>query len=320
MELKLMTMRSVRQDTKKGMTPGDFCEKYECSEEELKHRLQQLFNGHAGHKKDVAAEVYATMLSNKKKPRGVKKSKSTAGDNVILLTSSEDASVVVESVGVKFIPDNPISAVMTLEAAAAPAPETPADNSSTDVAKPVTLEDFRAYEQDLSAQICANENTQQELRAEQRAKIADIKTLYNELTQLATEIGAMRRRFTEISTEYHALNAKIHGLSREKDALILERDQARAKIHELNVVTLFVYDDGRIEAVDRSDFRLNDTGFIELNTRLLRKLDFDNLKVRDVRTLARAICIVQNAPDDYTISMVFESPAIESAYKDYMLE
>ena len=130
----------------------------------------------------------------------------------------------------------------------------------------------------------------------------------------------MRRRFTEISTEYHALNAKIHGLSREKDALILERDQARAKIHELNVVTLFVYDDGRIEAVDRSDFRLNDTGFIELNTRLLRKLDFDNLKVRDVRTLARAICIVQNAPDDYTISMVFESPAIESAYKDYMLE
>ena len=65
MDIKMLQSRNLNDCIKKGMTMGDFCEKYECSEEELIAQIGNLYSRNPSKAKEQISRIEA----NAKKAR-----------------------------------------------------------------------------------------------------------------------------------------------------------------------------------------------------------------------------------------------------------
>ena len=108
----------------------------------------------------------------------------------------------------------------------------------------------------------------------------------------------------------------------QRKELMEELAKVRARLAELNTVTLFVCNDGSITQVDDTDsipdISLDETGTNELYLELREKSYCEELRIKDIRLLARVVAITRNS--NLEINLEFDRDEVKAAYDQYVAE
>lgn len=228
------------------------------------------------------------------------KSPTSATPVLIVAASSIAADSTVEDVTSE-------TAYSDSETAAEAVEETPSPEA--------LLERLRADESTLSAQIIALESERKTLVSTHRANIKQLRELQDKLI-------AIKREFVMVNSEYEAfaeknnqLLAQIATLNDQRRTSSLTLSKVRAQIHELEKITVCVYNDGTFEPLEGlGDIVLDDSGNNEIYQSLLNNFDFSqDLRLKDIRTLARLKAIMTNSTRE--IVPLFEDDLLGSKFQ-----
>ncbi|MBR2831106.1 hypothetical protein IKE83_01985 [Candidatus Saccharibacteria bacterium] len=150
---------------------------------------------------------------------------------------------------------------------------------------------------------------------------ADLKILQ----QKALELEEISKRFAAARQEYEVLTAKDSAYVDTLRSLKYERMDAQKaladterRLQELEVSTLFLYADGRIEIVDGPELELDFSGAETNLMKLIPMPECQKLTVSEAYGLANLLAATQNS--NRKINIVFENPLAESAFTKYLGE
>ena len=89
-------------------------------------------------------------------------------------------------------------------------------------------------------------------------------------------------------------------------------DEIREEIRKLETVGIVVYNDGTIAPMDETlDVGLDDTGFEAVLSTLMAEECCQELRVKDIQTVARLMCIIRNSQVE--LEVIFENDDVELA-------
>lgn len=267
MPISQMTAKALKLAIKNGSTPEDLQKKYECTEEELKNRISQLYNQG---KSRVSQDLYAELEANRKKHH-------------------KKAEIVSE------------------EANAQPV----AEEEATDIVAVKTLEDLQKEEQILSDTLIELEGQHKALAERRRPYKKRLEELQKGIDEIRAKLEAYGQEFEECLKEANLLAVEMNNLCvpiREKRVAL---EKLRQEIEDRQTVTLYIYEDGRIEAPDNPEFFIIYDGYQDLKADLSEREECLDLKLRDITTLARLLII---AEDVEKILLACENEELEKAF------
>ena len=268
MTINLMTAKALKLAIKNGSTPEDLEQTYNCTEEELKKRISQLYNQG---KSKVIQDLFSELVANRKKHH--KKAENDHGDDTI---SVENETEAVQAPIIK------------------------------------TLEELKKEEAILSETLIGLEGTHKALAERRRAYKKRLEELRGKIEEIEKKLEEYHQSFEEYLREANDLAQEMDNLCtpiREKRVAL---NKLRQEIEDRLTVTLFVYEDGRIEAFETPDFTPNDEGYESLKAELSEREECLDLKVRDIITLARLLVITR---DVEKLDLAFENEELEKAFR-----
>ena len=298
-----MTSREFEAKIRTGMTVGDFCAEYGCSDEEFDARIRVIYTQERKRK-----EISRKLKSNEKlKSRNGQSKKSTSPTPQAkrIAKPAPQAAADDEPKGIE------TSAERTEPEASKPAePETikPAEPETT---QPTELEVLMAKEEALSEEICQLEVDHKEAWNEHR-KVADsIRSIFEHVEKLKAELKACVDDYQVKLGEARKYETEMTQKSADWRVKRAELDEVRARIAKLTAVSVFVYEDGNIEA---EDCKLNFDGWETRYSELLESDNeaLENLRKKDIRALAK---IMSLADEERTFEFIFDNPTLEEVYR-----
>ena len=276
MDLNRMACKSIMDGIKRGMTIADFCEKYECSEEEFRRRLEFLYKYRSEHREDKFKRILDALEANKKKrkPRKITEAKG--------IETEEEAD------------------------------ETVADNLEEED----DLETLKRLEEEQSSEIMELEGQHKELFSEHKKTIKSLRAISTEMERLRkefseknTEAQGLINRDTEL---VQAMN-DISAARREKVAIL---EKTRERIRELDILFLYVYDSGEITTANGSSIPEPESAKLTAMLEELSSVageECQELRLREITTLAKLLVFAKT--QDKRVEVVCDSSELETAFR-----
>lgn len=209
----------------------------------------------------------------------------------------------------------------TTQRSAKPDADKPDESSSTLIptatdATPneTALEILRKNERSYSEQAIDLENQYFTLFREYNGHQKALTDIQAKTRILKAELERHHQHVQEIIDAEKELLERMNELSLEHFAITLNLARIRDEISERSPVNAFVYDDGRIES-ENPDLELDDSGHEEIYRKMCDEnpVAYENLRLRDLNTLAKVLAIVQNTTKRQ-IQFVFDNSELEKAY------
>ncbi|MBO7132309.1 hypothetical protein J6V85_03600 [Candidatus Saccharibacteria bacterium] len=279
MELHSLTAKHIRVHIKNGSTPEDLMAHYSCTEAELKEHIQRLYSQGNGKR---AQDILNALKANRKKPSR----KSKAGADAAVAT----IPVTMRTLG-ELMDDLGIE----------PPPEK-------------TLADLEEEERVLSDEVMALESQHKALAQKHHACIGNLRNLQAKLEEIKSLLQSCRDDYEEGVAEANTIADQMNEICNLRREKVVALEAVRQLIEEKKTVTLYVYADGRIEASDNPEFDFDDYGYQDLKPWLSEREECQNLRVRDIDTLARLLKIDEQA-EKHLLVFVFEDEDLESAFQ-----
>ena len=182
---------------------------------------------------------------------------------------------------------------------------------------PNELERLRGREDALTQEIANLETLYGSLRKrhdDYLGQLAELETAYNKLRE---ELITKGNKFDKLAGLINESKESIDDLIASWNQKSLALDEVREKIASLTVVRLEVTEDGKISAPGNAEFSFNEIGSDEWYRELIQDEDtIGNLRLRDVRVLARVLAIVENASTEGypEVEVEFEVPELAEVY------
>ena len=269
-----LTRKSVQMGLKKGWNFGDFEVKFECSEEEIRERIQSLYN-------HGEADGFIKEIERNAGKKGGQKPKPKKR------YTEEPAAIVVV-----------VDPELTEK-------ELPTEGRSVYVP---SLEELQSTESELSAELMALETKHASLKGERKDIAKAIRGIEDSISKQLEQSSALVATANAKGEEMNNLSSTIA----EKRAVL---EEVRLQISEQKHITLCVYLDGTISPYDEGRvFNLDDSGYESLFLSLAQDDECSNLKIAEVKTLARLITGIRNA-SDLTFEVICENQELERVYK-----
>ena len=269
--------RGIREGIKKGLCVDDFCEKYGVDNEEFFRQLRRLY-----------PHNYMDMEKRIRKA-GKRRAKSRGPVNV-----ERTMSFLIKT--------KPEKAEEKLEIAEE---------------KPETAEEKLAR---LKKEAEEQQKVVIDLETKRKQLGTRHKELINELRGIRDDIKRIKQKFEERSDRYekvveqnNQVIEEINSLSEKRQDEARKLDELRTEIENLHIITLGIYASGEIKIEEGLEFELDDTSFETLFSELISDPVCEDLRVRDIRTLARLVAIERNAT--WGIELVFEDEEVEKIYR-----
>ena len=286
--------RQVHTFIKAGNTPEDLCERYSCTEEDIKSRLLQLYHQPGSSK---GQEMYAALEANRKVARR-KTTKETPAPEVSVNSNPSLPETTAE------IQCEPNPAPLSCEA-------TSASSSSEPLENPPSIEELQLEEKILSDTVIALDTEHKNWQSEYHARKKALRELQDKIEQIKESLESCRADYDHIIEEANDLAQKMNQISEARRAKLVALEAVRQKLEELESVTLYVYADGCIESQDHPEAVLKDKGYLTLVKELTERPECYDLRIRDIQTLARLIKISENVKK---LILVCEINELETAF------
>lgn len=205
-------------------------------------------------------------------------------------------------------------AKMAARSCSAPAFLNQSTTDNTPLANPLTS--LRERENELSSTVIALEEQSKRLNAAHQTRVHQLRDLQIALEKLRAELANQVTLYDQLLAENNQLVEQMNEISATRRQKLTELQQVRREIALGTPISIFFYADGSIETSENAekvdDFCVDETGSEQLYADLLNSSLCQNLRVREIRILARAVAISRNT--EYTLEPAFENPELESCF------
>ena len=297
LNIKMLDHYGFQNALNNGVTMEKLCEKYSCTPADVESRIETLY----GNNEDLAKKYLKQLAKNDKK---AKKRKPKA----------EDMGEPVEEPK----PDEAIKGEVLSE------PNEPEQKpeAASDVLAAISKKRKESMqEQKHSIKVQSNlvikeEAEETETRSAIRAIDERLEARGSRLNKLSDQYDEEYGRFLAEVAERNATIQKLDEiklkLSDDRAALV----EMRQKSGELEAIMVFAYADGRIVIVDEDEeLLISDVkGADSVYHDLLEKPECENLRVKDIRVLAKLVALKEISPflvdlacDDEELGKIFHS-------------
>lgn len=277
MQLNTLTAKQLKVGIRAGKTRGDFCADCGCTEKELVDKINSLYSRN----KRSATDILKSIDRNEKKVRKV-------------------ISVPIAPVQVK-------AEIVT------PPLVQEKKQPSQKQSQPDVLKTLKAQKAIQSQEVVKLEAEHKELVNQHRVQVNDLRALTEEIDGLRTAFRQKCQKYEEIANRSNQVVSKMKSLSQlirdKRDVL----EETKRQILEHMRVTICAYRDGTIATMEESDVVLDDAGSDELYQELLGMKECEELRLKDVKVLARLIAIVRNST--LKTEVICDDQSLETVYK-----
>ena len=271
--MKNLDAKAVRVGAKNGMGVTDFCNKYGYTADVLFDRIRSFYRRNM----HQANSIISQLQDNEARQRARTETETDATPEAKTEVMPE---IVIETIDAK-----------------------PGDDWRVELAETKKLESTQSRE--LMA-----------IEAAYRSTVREHCDCLDEFRQIQTALEEIRNTFLDKCAEYEQVATRNNELVRkmqeeweQKNQKAAELAATRERIATLTRVEVYIYRNGNIEA---ENVTLDDTGHDAEFQRLMMLDDVAELRARDIRTLARFICIKRNLSQEAV--PVFEDEEVAAAY------
>ena len=303
--LKKLTTRIVREKMKQGWRAAEFCAKYGCTTSELEARIRCIFN-----KKCAADDVLREMRKDTKKSKRAPLATTVAPTTV-------DMAAVNEAFEKSFGNSGRRYDVVAISEHKEPTTDAPSTiNEAVQEQRESFEERLHALEEresELSELVCNSEVAWFEAKSRRTNHLRELQEIGQEFKLLADQCLALIDRRRRTVQQINAAAEQMNAASSARKELGAELDKIRAQIQEMAKVIIGVTADGDFLVFDDEfEVELDASGSEQIFKAILENEVCAELKVREIRTVARLLAIRQNMPME--IEAVFDNPDVEAVF------
>lgn len=287
MKQSFLKAKDLQLAIKRGLTPELLAEEHGITVDELKAQIRLIYKAGDGSR---AQSIYGQLEANRKKAhcRGRK---------------SKEKLVPVHVTG------NKVDTVLHVDSESEP--EGPEVTVSEPKSQDPTLEELRRDEATLSEEKMAYESQREQLRNQLREEYKKMRSLQNKMDCIKKELSECYSEYDYTSTQVDSIMHDMHEIGKLQKEKSEALERVRQIISEKTAITMYVYNDGTIETPDNPDFVVCDEGFESLKGYFSEREECQDLRVRDITTLARLIKICEKVTE--RIILVCDNPELEKA-------
>ena len=282
----VLTVADVKNGIKYGVGIDEFCTKYNCTTEEFERRIRGMFHSKA---ESILGEIRASERKHRKDRSRFKSGKMKGGSMVPMST---------------FVAAEPEETEKDTSDAA------PATQCDFEL---LPLEELRIEEKRVGDLAVANEIKYQTLLTQHKEKLGHLREIQKELIEIEDSFKRKSDEYRLVVTEDNELTEKINAISESYRSNMISLGTIRDRIKVLETVTLYAYDDGSITIIDGPQMEFDDTGADEYFPQLVTRPECENLTVRQVKLIAKVLCVVKNA--EGPTAVLFDSESVDKAYQ-----
>lgn len=281
--LKQLKTKDIREAIKRGKGLSYLCEEFGSSEEVIVKQISLMYSKNQ--------KEFESIIDDLKK---VDRKTSRKTHNTNVLTPQEYTKKVIKEIkGGSVVNETSVTSKPL---------DTLKSTSNGDLAS------LKKQEEKLSKELT-------EIEVDYQRSINMHRGNLNSLRDLSAKLGKLGEELKRLMAEHERLVVETNKLSEEtkakysvKKKKAKELKALREKITELEKVFVCVYQNGDISPLDDGP-QLDDSGFELIHEEMLTKDEYQDLKVREIRTLARLAQIVKHL--DKTYEVIFDDPTLE---------
>ena len=279
-ELRSMKAKTLQERIHEGWTVEDFTEYYHCSEEELKRHIHQIYSK-SGKKAD---DTWKEIESNEK----------------IRRKSSKPVSATGSQGGKQTTPQAPEETPMEAE-------------NDASVAFQNQNDTLRAREKELSEQVVALEIQWQDEKRARKECLRQLRELQKELEEMRRAINSQYEECKTIIENSNQCAERMNANLETRNKLREQLDDIRAELKRRSKLLLGLTIEGEVLTLEEFGWELDDSGFEEIFHEIVESDACAELKLKEIRALARLIAIARNEP--VPIEVIFDNSDAELAYQ-----
>lgn len=285
MNIRQISSRAIRNEKKRGASFKDLCEKYQCTEEALEDVIRRFFYGGAS---EMIAELREV---DKKRERR---------ENHRSANSHPKDSVIPPPVG-HFQASVPLALA-----------------SSTSHPNQSLLTELNSREEELSNSVIKLESQHKALASQHRDCLKDLRQIYTEISTLKQQLEAQAEAYEKLALRNNEIVQSMNQISSQRRDQLALLESVRAEIKANQVIGICAYANGVIEPLEKTvAITLNETGSEELYSQLILRDDFQDLRLRDIRIIARLASIFRNS-SDLKLEPCFENETLEPFFRSLL--
>lgn len=280
MELSSMRQKNLVTRVKEGWTIADFMEYYGCTRDELKARAYQVYS------KDPrrADKIWKGLEANEKIHRS--NTKNVSNDD----TDGGEPDAIQDAT------DSP--------------EEQPESSSTLDFENMVST--LKAEEDRLSQTIISLEAEWQKEKSTRMDCLKRLRKIETEIKGLRDAINDQYEKCKAIIDESNGCAERMNDKLKSRNELRQKLDGIRAKLETMSKLIVGVSLDGGITEFEDIGWELDDSGHEEIFQTILESDACAELKLKEIRAMARLLAISKHAP--VPMEIISDNPDVEYAF------
>jgi len=180
------------------------------------------------------------------------------------------------------------------------------------------LEDLKKQEQELSALVCELEKKHKGYVAIRKDCLSRLELANRALTELRRILKLQEENVLEIYTKYGECASAMQEINQEKNAQTKKLEEIRARIFELEKITIFVFSDGTID-VENADipYVLEEQVINKFNELILRPETMEvSITAKQIQTIAKLLLMTESYRKEHcTFEVEFDSKELQKFYE-----
>lgn len=181
-----------------------------------------------------------------------------------------------------------------------------------------SLEDLKKQEQELSALVCELEGKHKSYVAVRRDCLSNLELAKKALTELRRILKLQEDNVLKLYTEYEEAASAMHEINQEKNAQTQKLEAIRARIFELEKITIFVFSEGTID-VENADipYVLEDQVMNKFNELIIRPETMEfSITAKQIKTIAKLLLMIEEFRKAHsTFEVEFDSKELQRFYE-----
>lgn len=282
MEHRVLDRKGLKIGIKNGFGFTDFKEKYGLGEAELRDAVAILYKNN---KKDACNLVKQIEGNEKKRVKPTTK-------------PAEYKGVPIE----EFV-NMPMDEFMKIE-------NDIAVNVKADIPETVILEDEIHQ---LEDEVIKCESQRKQWLGQYHDSIKQMSKYEEELTTLREKMVRLKEKYNASLERNTKIVNKANEILEKKTGLEVVLEEKRQKLEKLKRIVLCAYADGTVSTMDTScQVSLDDSGSDALYLELVARDECQDLRAREIKSLAKLLKIIENSELDFEI--VYDNAEMEAVF------
>jgi len=190
------------------------------------------------------------------------------------------------------------------------------EQEELNMSKTLDLEQLKAQEQELSAEVCRLEGKHKELVSKRRDLVGALERAQRALKELRRILREQESNVTNLYDQYIECADEMDAINQERRACKELLEDTRKQIVDLQKITILVYQNGRIEVENAEIPTISDEEIISELGKLICMPEAGEITINELKTIAKLQKMVKFYEDNGNVfELVFDSSKVQSFWE-----